>query len=295
MKKIFITGGNGFLGQHLTLYLASKGFNVFALGRGVCRIPRKENFSYIELDFTNKYAVKKILNQHQPFVIIHTAAMSKPDDCNNKKKDCLLQNVTVTKYLLKATQFFLPHFIHLSTDFIFGENGPHSEDEKPAPLNFYGESKLKAEELIKQSNLFFTIVRPVFIYGAVWEGIRPDFLHWVKNNLSQNKSIKVVNDQLRTPTYVIDICKGIELIIQQKAGGIFHLAGKDILSPYQMAVRVADVLKLDESLIESVSSVSFSEPIIRAKKSGLKIDKAIKNLGYSPVSFEDGIGLTFHL
>ena len=293
MKTVFISGANGFLGQHLTLYLAAKGYIVIASGRGKCRIPFSEKFQYAELDLTDKAAVDQCLQSHQPSVIIHTAAMSKPDECSSNKELCVLNNVTATEYLLTASQSFAPHFIYTSTDFIFGENGPHSEEDKPAPLNFYGESKLMAEELVKQSGLVYCIVRPVFMYGAAWEGMRPSFLHWVKNQLEQHQPIKVVNDQLRTPTFVEDICKGMETIILLTAEGDFHLAGKDIISPYQMAVMVADVLRLDRSLIEMVSSETFPEPVKRSKRSGLKIDKAMNILGYDPVSFEEGIRLTF--
>jgi len=142
--------------------------------------------------------------------------------------------------------------------------------------------------------LTYTIVRPVFIYGPVWNGVRSTFLHWVKNNLEQGKQIKVVSDQTRTPTFVLDICKGIETILQQKQQGDFHLAGKDLLSPYDMAIAVASFLKLDAALIEKVTSESFKEPVQRAKRSGLKIDKAKRLLNYDPVDFAKGVELTFN-
>ncbi len=149
--------------------------------------------------------------------------------------------------------------------------------------------------MVKNSRLLYSIVRPVLIYGKLYEGMKPSFLHWVKNNLEQHKSIKVVSDQERTPTYTEDICKGIEAIILQKAKGDFHLAGKNILSPYQMAITVADLLGLDASLIENVTSETFAEPVKRAKKSGLKIDKAMRELHYDPVSFAEGVKKTFDI
>jgi hypothetical protein len=75
---------------------------------------------------------------------------------------------------------------------------------------FMEKVKLIAEQCVKESGLPFAIVRPVFIYGPVWEGVRSTFLHWVKTALSRGKAIKVVSDQTRTPTFVTDICKGIE-------------------------------------------------------------------------------------
>jgi dTDP-4-dehydrorhamnose reductase len=290
--KILVTGANGFLGQHLCLHLAGEGSQVIAAAKGHCRLPVYNGITYEQVELTNKQQVKTLLQKHTPDVIVHTAAMSKPDECNNNKDLAIDVNVTATKYLLQLPN---THFIYISTDFIFGEDGPHSEDEVPEPLNFYGETKLMAEEEVKHSGVYYTIVRPVFIYGKTWEGLRPTFLHWVKDNLEKGKPIKVVSDQQRTPTYVLDICKGISSIIKIKATGDFHFAGKDILSPYDMAVITANTLGLDSSLIQNVTSETFPEPVRRAKRSGLKIDKAVKELAYAPVSFEEGVKLTFSI
>ncbi|MBN9299629.1 MAG: SDR family oxidoreductase [Filimonas sp.] len=293
--NVLITGANGFLGQHLTLYLASKGFVVSATSRNASRIPSREKFTYYNVDLTDETEVKQLVATVQPDVIIHTAAMSKPDECDADKEACLLHNVAATQFLLEAVKALKPaaHFIYTSTDFIFGENGPHAENEAPAPLNFYGESKLQAENAVMNSGLFASVVRPVFIYGEIWEGLRPTFLHWVKNSLEQGKNIKVVNDQRRTPTFVQDLCNGYEQIIMQRKSGIYNLAGQDVCSPYEMAIVTARALGLNETLIEKVTSDTFKEVVVRAKQSGLKIDKARAELGYSPVAFEEGVKLTF--
>lgn len=292
--KVLITGANGFLGQHLTLFLSKSGYEVFASGRGDCRIAGG-GFSYAEINLLSENSVYDKVKQISPDVIIHAAAMSKPDECEKNKELCIATNVDSTKHLLKASKFpdKSPFFIYVSTDFVFGEGGPHSEDDTPAPLNFYGESKLMAEEKVWQSQLDWCIMRPVFIYGEALPGIRPSFLHWVKNNIELGKQIKVVSDQLRTPTYVEDICKGLDAIIQKRATGIYHLAGKDILSPYEMAIKVAELSGLDTLLIENVTEDTFKEPVKRAKHSGLKIEKTIKELNYDPLSFEEGIKATF--
>ena len=99
---------------------------------------------------------------------------------------------------------------------------------------------------------------------------------------------------MRTPTYVEDICNGIYTVIMEGQMGTFHLAGKDVISPYEMAVTIAKTLGLDAALITNVTSDSFIEPVKRAKRSGLKIDKAEKILQYSPVTFAEGVKLTFN-
>lgn len=289
--KIMVTGANGFTGQHLCITLADKGFEVHALGRGPQRIAVHKQLTYHSIELTSVRSVLKVFDLVNPDVVIHTAAMSKPDECDRDRDKCLQHNVEVTRYLLEASCHFPVHFIHLSTDFIFGENGPHSEDDLPAPLNFYGESKLMSERLVLESGVISTIIRPVFIYGPVWEGQRPSFIHWVKNKLSAGETIKVVTDQQRTPTYVYDLCKGIEQVLKFRKQGVYHLAGKDILSPYDMAVTVAKLTELDLKRIIPVTSAEFPEPVQRAKRSGLKIDKAIAELDYAPHRFEEAVRL----
>ena len=292
--KVFITGANGFLGQHLSIYMHNNKYEVYAVSRGENKIPDAK-ISYFNLELTNKELVIAMITTIRPDVIIHTAAMSKPDECHLNRETCLLNNVTVTEYLLEAAKQVSARFIYISTDFVFGEGGPHSELSVPDPLNFYGESKLMAENLVKNSGLHQNIVRPVFIYGALWEGLRPSFIHWVKKKLESKQSIKVVIDQHRTPTFVLDICKGIDLLIQNNTHESFHFAGSEMISPYDMAITVARIAKLDRSLIEPVTADLFPEMVRRAKKSGLLIDKAINLLGYQPHKFEDGVKLSFAL
>lgn len=290
-----VTGANGFLAQHLCVFLSDKGFQTIAVSRGPRKIPLSNNIFYYDLELTNVSSVADFIHNHQPDVLIHAAAMSKPDECNNNQEKCILQNVTVTENLVYLVKKYAIHFIHISTDFIFGENGPHHEDQLPDPLNFYGESKLMAENIIKKVLTDFTIVRPVFIYGAVWEGLRLSFIQWVQQNLQNGQAIKVVNDQQRTPTWAEDICAGIYQIIVLKKYGIYHLAGKDICTPYSMALTVAKVLNLDSQLIIEVDSTSFPEPVRRAKQSGLTIQKAVHELNYQPHSFEEGVRKSFGL
>ena len=291
MKKILVTGANGFLGQHLCTFLKNAGYEIIATGKGESRMIDK-SVDYVTAELTNLKEIEVLLGKYNPDIIIHNAALSKPDECETSRKYCLDVNVNATRHLLSATS---GHFIYLSTDFVFGENGPHSETDIPGPLNFYGQSKLMAEQLVLQGSKYATIVRPVFIYGKIVEGMKPTFLHWVKNSLEQHKPIRVVCDQMRTPTYVEDICKGIEAIIKYKATGIFHLAGKEILSPYDMAIYTAETCGLDKSLIEKVTADTFSEPVKRAKRSGLQIERAKAELGYNPISFGEGVQRTFEL
>jgi len=292
--KVLVTGANGFTGQHLIKTLVAKGFEVVATSRNASRLPSYNNLTYYNIELTDVRNVENLFDLTKPSAVIHTAAMSKPDECAANPSLCNANNIEATQHLLDAaTKVDTQHFVYLSTDFIFGEGGPHAEDDTPAPLNLYGASKLKAEALVNAASLKTTIIRPVFMYGPVWENRRPSFIQWVAGKLQNGESIKVVTDQARTPTYIGDLCWGIRKIINDKVSGTFHLAGKDIVSPYDMAVAVAKHLNLPLGLIEPVTASTFPEPVKRAQRSGLKIDKAVDALGYAPHSFAEALQKCF--
>jgi dTDP-4-dehydrorhamnose reductase len=292
--KVLVTGANGFTGQHLVKTLVGKGFEVIATSRDASRLPSYNNLTYYNIELTDVRNVENLFDLTRPDAVIHTAAMSKPDECAANPSLCNANNIEATGHLLDAaTKVGTQHFVYLSTDFIFGEGGPHAEDDIPAPLNLYGASKLEAEALVNNATLNATIVRPVFMYGPVWENLRPSFIQWVAGKLKNGEPIKVVTDQARTPTYIGDLCWGIRKIINDQVTGTFHLAGKDIVSPYDMAVAVAKHLNLPLGLIEPVTASTFPEPVKRAQRSGLKIDKAVSMLGYAPHSFAEALQKCF--
>ncbi len=289
--EILITGANGFLGQHLCRFLKN-GHSIFATGKGEKRLPF-DDLKYVECDLGDSFLINEMISTVKPKVIVHTAAMSKPDDCLNDPQLCRKVNVQAMEVMVRTVQKLddTIHVIYTSSDFVLGDDGPYDENATPEPLNFYGETKVEAEKVLSASGLHYTIVRPVFMYGETWEGMRPTFLHWVKNSLEAGKEIKVVSDQQRTPSYVGDICKGISTIIEKRAEGLYHLAGEEIVSPYQMAVQFAALLKLNTDLIEPVTAETFPEPVRRARNGGLRIEKAKRELSFTPISLQQGLTL----
>lgn len=290
--KILITGSNGLLGQKLVHLLAQKSdIQLIATSRGGNRLAFKEGYEYQEMDITNAEQVAEVMVKNRPDAIIHTAAMTNVDQCEGEKDLCWAMNVKAVEYLTEACEKYDIFLCHLSTDFVFdGELGPYSEEDKPSPVSFYGWSKYAAEEVLKRSKCSWAIVRTVLVYGIVEDMSRSNIILWVKNSLEANKPIKVVTDQLRTPTLAEDLAMGCWLIVNQKAEGIFHISGKDFLTPYEMAIKTADFFQLDKSLISQVDSSNFTQPAKRPPRTGFILDKAISVLGYNPVSFEEGIG-----
>jgi dTDP-4-dehydrorhamnose reductase len=293
--KILITGANGFLGYYLTEQLLANNFSVIATGKGDCRLPFTHdlNFQWLTMDITDPFSIHDVFENIKPDVVIHAGAISKPDECELDQMKAYLVNVEGTVQLLINSGELKSFFIFLSTDFVFdGEKGMYSEEDAPHPVNYYGRTKLEAEEAVKEYECDWAIVRTVLVYGKNHSG-HNNILTIVKEKMEKQEEYNVVDDQVRTPTYVEDLAKGIVSIVEKKATGIFHLSGKDVLTPYQMAIKTAEHLKLDSSILKKVTAASFSQPAKRPLKTGFKIDKARKELGYEPLSFEEGLKKTF--
>jgi dTDP-4-dehydrorhamnose reductase len=293
MQTILITGANGFLGRYLCELLRTD-YKIIATGKGDSRLSYKHsNLYYEKLDFTNEGDVKEILQKHHPNFIIHAGAMSKPDECELNKEQAWLTNVVSTQYLLRQASLLKCFFVFISTDFIFdGEKGMYKEGDEPGPVNYYGETKLVAEKEVKEYSFEWSIVRTVLVYGHPRSG-RDNILTVVTKGLQKGETLRIFDDQLRTPTYVEDLANAIKTIIEKKVTGVFHVSGEDKLSPYEMAIAVANYLGLDASLIEKTNGESFQQPAKRPAKTGFNISRAKDELNFIPTSFLEGLRKTF--
>lgn len=290
-KKILITGSNGLLGQKLVKLLVKQpAVAVIATAIGKNRLSFSEGYQYLEMDITKPNNISEVVEAVMPDVIIHTAAMTNVDQCEDEKAGCWTLNVEAVATLIDVCERHQIFLCHLSTDFIFdGEHGPYQETDLPNPISYYGQSKWKAEQLVQQAQTPWAIVRTVLVYGIADDMSRSNIILWVKNSLEANKAIKVVTDQLRTPTLAEDLAIGCWLVVEKEATGIFHISGKDFLSPYEMAIKTADYFKLDKTLISEANASNFTQAAKRPPRTGFILAKARTILNYNPVSFEEGI------
>ncbi len=290
-KKVLVTGSNGLLGQYLVkLLLSTQQYDVYGIGKGVNRMPLLANNKYISLSVEDGTAIYDAVAALQPNVIVHTAAMTNVDACETDPIGAHALNVMPLRFLTMVCEQYDIHLIHLSTDFIFdGEAGPYKETDIANPISVYGSSKWQAEKIVMEAGINYSILRTAIVYGVVPDMSRSNIILWVKKELEAGKSIKVVNDQWRTPTYALDLAIGCKLCIDKNAFGIYNISGKDLLSPFQMATKTAAFYNLNSSLIQEVDGTAFKQTAARPPKTGLILDKAIHDLGYHPHSFDEGI------
>ncbi|MGY3090607.1 dTDP-4-dehydrorhamnose reductase [Hymenobacter sp. UYAg731] len=292
--KVLITGSNGLLGQKLVALLRQQpNVELVATSRGTNKLAgHYPDVRFVALDVSDAAQVQQVLAREQPTHVIHTAAMTNVDECELNREACWQHNVTAVENLVETCARQLIHLTHLSTDFIFsGEAGPLAEDAAPGPVNFYGESKLAAEQAVQSSSGPWAIARTVLVYGVAHDYGRTNIVLWVRDSLRAGRPIKVVADQWRTPTLAEDLALGCWLLARQAAQGIYHISGEELLTPYAMALCVAEHFDLDAGLIERVDASTFTQPARRPARTGFLIDKARRDLGYRPHTFAEGIAV----
>ena len=295
MKNILIIGANGFTGRRmLNDYSTKTIYNVTGSSLRDDILPGG-NYRFITTDIRNARAVNALFETVQPDVVINTSALSVPDYCETHHEEAFATNVTAVENLARECQQRGCRFIHLSTDFVFSGDTDklYTETDTPAPTNYYGVTKWEAEKRIPACCSNYAIVRVVVVYGKALPGQHGNILQLVANRLREGQEIRVVSDQWRTPTYVVDIADGVERLINRNSNGIYHICGSECLTIADIAYRVADYLNLDRSLIRPVTTEEMQEATPRPRFSGLSIKKAREELGYTPHTLEEGMKKMF--
>lgn len=291
MQKVLITGSNGLLGQSLVnlLLLEKEKYQVYGVSKGENRAKRTD-FSYHDLDLTQENDVKQLLKSIAPDVIVNTAAMTQVDLCEDHRELCNKINVEFVDVLKNYSEQNNTHLIHLSTDFVFdGKKGNYKETDSPNPVSFYGNSKLKAEQLLIQSTVKYTIIRTILVFGKVHDMSRTNIVLWVKEMLENKNEITIVDDQFRMPTYVEDLALACKLSIDKKATGIYHISSNTLLSVYNIAKQIAETFNLDTTLLKPISSKALNQRARRPPKTGFDLSKSIQQLNFPSVSFAESL------
>ncbi|MCA0933937.1 NAD(P)-dependent oxidoreductase [Lutimonas saemankumensis] len=290
VKKLVITGSNGLLGQKLVkLFKGKVNYEIFALSRGENRLSDKKGYHYIDIDLLDKKILIETLSQISPDIIIHTAAMTNVDACELNPEDCDKMNIEVVANLIDYCRDRDIYVVHLSTDFIFDGNkaGLYTEDDPACPVNHYGLSKWKSEELLRSSGIKHSILRTILVYGMVDRNDRSNIVLWVKNSLELGKEINVVTDQLRMPTYAEDLAEACWLAVMNEAQGVFNVSCNSLMSIYDIAIAVAHEFGLDKNLIKPVETNALKLPAERPVSTGFDLNKSVNEINLPLYSFTE--------
>lgn len=251
--KVLITGANGQLGRELQKQYANKDAELILT-------------DVKELDITDVIGVHKFVNEHKPDVIINCAAHTQVDKCEEQIDLAYKINTIGPKNLASAAFEVGAEIVQVSTDYVFDGEGDKqlTEFDITNPQTVYGRTKLDGENFVKVLNPKHYIVRTAWLYG--------DGNNFVKTmiNLSKNHSeLKVVDDQVGTPTSTVDLARVIIKLIEDKNYGLFHCTCKGVCSWYEFAKEIFRLKNIDIKVIPCTTD-EFPRPAKRPKYSVLK-------------------------
>lgn len=286
--KVFVTGASSTPGYKIVLEFAESGYQVYAQFF-THEIPNIEDVTKIRLDLRNYAKIVEILNEIKPDIIIHTSAISDVDLCEVDKYLAWSVNVEASHVIAKKAKDFNAKLVYLSTDYVFdGERGLYRENDVPAPINYYGLTKLIAENIFSSATNNHIILRTSQIYGFGMG--RVNFARFVIDALSKGQRIKALTDQWLSPTLNTLLAKAIKGLVEGNHVGLFHVAGER-MSRYEFARIIAEKFGFDESLIEPITMDEISFRAKRPRDSSLDSSKAKNVLVVDFYTLENSLNL----
>ncbi len=283
-KKILITGVSGLLGSRLAQYFKG-GWDI--LGTYYTYPVNIEGITLKQIDLGDEERVKEMVEAFRADVIIHCAALTNIEYCEDHQDAALRANVTATKNLVEGIRGSDTKFIYISTDAVFdGEKGNYAEEDEVNPLSFYGSTKYKGElEALKNDN---ALVARTNIFGR---NIQPKLClaEWIVDELSKGRAIKGFTDVLFSSVYTGNLALLLEAAITKDLKGVYHFTAGNAMSKYDFAVRLAERLELNPELIEPISVDDFAFKAKRSKDLSMNSEKLKADIGRDIPFVEESI------
>lgn len=266
MKSIMITGAPGQVGRALYRVLGNN--NKYKL----ILTSSSHTDEYIdELKVTDQAAVDAFVDENKPDIIINCTAMTAVDLCESEQEKAYSLNALVPKYLAIAAERNGAKLVHLSTDYVFDGNGnqPYTEEDIPNPVSVYGKTKQAGDEFVQRLCKKHFIIRVAWLYG---EG--KNFVKTMLNLARTNKKLRVVADQLGSPTSALEVAKVIAYLMETEDYGIYHATCEGITSWYEFAVSIFCEAGIEVE-VEPISTSEYPTPAKRPAYSVLD-NKALR-------------------
>jgi dTDP-4-dehydrorhamnose reductase len=273
VMKILVTGYTGQLGYDVVHYGLKKDLNMVGIGSA-------------DLNITKEDDVNNYIKLIKPDAIIHCAAYTSVDKAEDDRNSCWNVNVEGTKYLAKAASEIGAKFLYISTDYVFDGEGqsPFKEMDNSRPIGYYGLTKQKGEEVVKQLIDKWFILRISWVFGTNGN----NFIKTMLKLAETRNEINVVGDQIGSPTYTVDLARLIIDMIQSDNYGIYHASNEGYCSWAEFAREIFRHTSRDV-IINSISTKDYPTRALRPKNSRLSKQK-ILDKGFRPLpAWQDAV------
>ncbi len=291
-KKLLVTGAGGFVAGSVIAH-ARKEWEVHATGRR--NIPGgPEDVIFYRLDLLENDKLTRLFRSVNPDAIIHTAAIADIDFCQNNRETAEKVNTGITRTLTGLCEENGAKMVFCSTDNVFdGQKGLYREADAPHPVNFYGETKIKAEEIVSRIENS-TAARLTLVVGLPLTGKGNSFLVKVMKNLQAGEQIKFPVNEIRTPIDVITAGSALVELAGSDFTGTIHLAGNTSLTRYEMGRVIAEKLGYSKDLIIATDSNAIAGRAPRPQDVSLDNSLARNVLKTPVLSLSEGLELAIN-
>jgi dTDP-4-dehydrorhamnose reductase len=281
-----VTGASGLLGSNLVAAIRKRRAEVVGIshshGGKVFGVP------LVRSDLRNERSTEELIQAFQPQWIIHCAAATNVDWCDENPVDAYRMNAEMTRIVVRAARRVGSGVVYISTDSVFdGERSYYSEVDAPSPINVYARSKLEGEKAVLAESETSLVVR-TNIYG--WNFLyKKSLAEWILENLMTGETFPAFRDMVFTPILVNDLSDAILDMIVRGATGVYHVAGSQSCSKLDFALRLANAFGLNETLVQpaSISDSTLKAP--RPKNTSLNVSKAVRILGRALPDADTGL------
>ena len=291
-QKLLVTGFGGFVAGSVIVQ-AKLDWDIHAVDR--IDVPELQgDVKYYSMDLLNNEKLSKLFKEINPDAVIHTAAIADIDFCQNNQDIAEKVNVGITKALAELCRRNGAKMVVCSTDTVFdGTKGMYTEDDSPNGINFYAETKIKAEEFVKSLDNG-VVARLSLVMGLPVMGSGNSFLAKTIEKLKLGESVKFPANEVRTPVDIITLGSALVELAGNKFAGIMHLSGNTKINRYEMACRIAEKLEYSKDLIIATDSNEMEGRAPRPNDASLDNSLAKKELNTPMCSLLEGLELTMN-
>jgi dTDP-4-dehydrorhamnose reductase len=288
MARILITGAGGFLGGHLAVAAARAGDEVVAAYHS--RRPEGgPPLRWLLLDLEDTAEAGAAIREVRPEIVIHAAAMARPDDCGRDPERAERVNTGGSRVVARACASIGARLVAVSTDLVFdGAAPPYAEDAPARPISLYGRTKLLGEAAVLEEAPGAALARVALLYG------RPalagsSFSEWLRMNWEAGRETPLFADQFRTMIGGANLAAALLELARTDHHGLIHLAGPERISRLEFGRRLADALGAEQGLIRPAVMADLSSPTPRPADVSLDIGLARRILRTSLLDCRDGL------
>jgi dTDP-4-dehydrorhamnose reductase len=291
--KLLITGFNGFVAGSVIAHAKGK-WEIH--GIDIAESPGNEpGIFYHTLDLLDNQKITALFNEICPDAVIHTAAMANIDVCQNNQEKAEQVNVGITRTIAGLCAELGAKMILCSTDTVFdGKKGDYSERDAPHAVNFYAETKIKAEQIVLSASSKNVVARLSLVMGLPVMGQGNSFLADTIEKLKKGVQVPFPANEIRTPLDIITLGSALVELAGNLYGGIIHLSGSTKINRYQMAREIAKTLGYSPELILSTDSNAMEGRAARPNDASMDNSLARQILKTPMHTLAEGLNLTLN-